>query len=101
MTGMDERVARLILTKALLEERAGEFLDRLFAGDAVTIDAVTGNLVFATADMLKLMMGSTSEERVITEARKLLDRYPRTTQFVKLSGPLQEALDELDGDDDT
>lgn len=43
-----EELARSILTKAVVTERAAELLVRLFDGDAVTLDAQTGELVFAT-----------------------------------------------------
>lgn len=55
MAGITEDYARRILLKAIAEDRAAELLNCLFDGGSVTLDAMTGNLSFASKDMLRQM----------------------------------------------
>ncbi len=50
---MPEPLARAILRAAINEGRAAELLDCLFDGGSATVDAVTGQLVLASSDILK------------------------------------------------
>lgn len=52
-----ELMARAILQQAITEGRAAEFIECLFDGGSATVDAKTGKLVLASADMLKQKEG--------------------------------------------
>jgi hypothetical protein len=50
-----ESLARRIFAQAIVENRCGELLERLFNGASATVDANTGLLVIASADALAQM----------------------------------------------
>lgn len=54
---LTEAFARRIFEQAIRENRCGETLECLWGGGSVTVDAITGKLVLASADMLKQMGG--------------------------------------------
>ena len=57
-----ENIARRIFSTAIRENCAGETLERLFAGDAVTIDEQTGALCWVTAEQLQSMAAYMDED---------------------------------------
>lgn len=57
-------VAAGILNAALVEQRAGELLDCLFAGGGATVDA-SGRLVLATADQLEDLTGVGDDDLLV------------------------------------
>lgn len=62
MSRVPEHVARSLFLKAVSEKRAAELLENLFDGGSATIDAVTGELIMISNDVVRQLGGKAVDE---------------------------------------